>query len=66
MLDQSQILKEMNLSIQQERADLKAESSLLNDRKKFLKRKETEYLKLSLDALEGKKWENVSSSAELQ
>lgn len=54
MFDQSQILKEMNLSIQQERADLKAESAALSARKKALQLKETEYLKLSLEDLEKK------------
>jgi hypothetical protein len=49
MSEQSQALKQMNLEIQQERADIKVESSILSDRKKALKIKETEYLKQSLE-----------------
>ena len=54
MSDQSQLLKEMNLEIQQERKDLKEDSSILSERKKALKQKETEYLKLSLQEFENK------------
>lgn len=54
MLDQSVSLKEMNLSIQQERKDIKQDSAILSERKKALKEKETEYLKLTLVEFQNK------------
>lgn len=55
MSEQSQALKEMNLSIQQEQSDIKLESAILRDRKKALKLRELEYLKLTLEEFEKSK-----------
>jgi len=53
MSEQSQKLREMNLEIQQERADVKEEGLMLNERRRKLKDKETEYLSLSLEEFSG-------------
>ncbi len=45
-------LRKMNLEIQQEQKDLKEDSRVLSDRKKELRKKELEYLKLSLQQLD--------------
>ena len=60
MSEQSQKLREMNLEIQQERADVKEEGLMLNERRRKLKDKETEYLSLSLEEFSGTSSKKVS------
>lgn len=54
MNESQKFLKDMNLEIQAEQHHIKVESELLSQRKKDLKEKEKEYLKLSLIELEKK------------